>query len=430
MIKVLIVDDSAFMRSSLNRMIESDPEIEVVGQAKDGLDALEKIAALNPDVITLDIEMPKMDGLATLEEIMKRFPKPVLMVSSLTAEGADATLRALELGALDYMPKYQNNSVVFAVQQEELTSKIKYLSRRAAYVKSRASLLKPQQSKVAPIKSSALGTVLGQTSAQTAKALEGLGGVGVATSTTRATLGSSAQTKLSPASISAQKPTLFTQSAKATSLTTASPNASVSSATSKPSLIHGRPKRDIVAIGVSTGGPPAVQKVLSELPANFPAAILIAQHMPSAFTGAFAKRLDSLSQISVKEAEDGDKLTPGWAYVCPGGQHISIVMNGALPQIKISYDPPGELYKPAANILNESAAILASKVVGLTMTGMGSDGIIGTKVLKAKGGYILAQNEESCVVYGMPRAVVEAKLADEVLDLDDIAEALQRALYK
>lgn len=439
MIKVLIVDDSAFMRSSLNRMIESDPEIEVVGQAKDGLEALEKIAALNPDVITLDIEMPKMDGLATLEEIMKRFPKPVLMVSSLTAEGADATLRALELGALDYMPKYQNNSVVFAVQQEELTSKIKFLSRRSGYVKSRASLLKPQQSKVAPIKSSTLGTVLGQTSAQTAKALEGLGtGQGAKLNTvntdTRPTFGASTslstgvQAKTGVASsFASQKASLFTQTSKNSSVVT---NPSVNTTVQKPSLMSGRPKRDIVAIGVSTGGPPAVQQVLSELPANFPAAILIAQHMPSAFTGAFAKRLDSLSQISVKEAEDGDKLNPGWAYVCPGGQHISIVMNGALPQIKISYDPPGELYKPAANILNESVAMLATKVVGLTMTGMGSDGIIGTKVLKAKGGYILAQNEESCVVYGMPRAVVEANLADEVLDIKDIAEALQRALYK
>ena len=363
MIKVLVVDDSAFMRAALSRMLTSDPTIEVIGQACDGIDALEKIAQLNPDVITLDIEMPRMDGLATLEAIMKKNPKPVLMVSSLTSAGADATLRALELGALDYMPKYQEGSVVFTVAQLELTNKIKAIAKRAPYMRLQAS--HQRAAGTTPILSKTLGTVLG------------------------------------------------TPTAKA-----------------PPVTRTGRPKRDIVAISVSTGGPPAVQKVLSKLPADFPACILIAQHMPSAFTGAFAKRLDSLCKITVKEAQNGDKLTPGVAYVCPGGQHISIVINGALPQIKISKDPEAELYKPAANILNESAAVLGSKVVGLTMTGMGSDGVEGTKVLKAKGGYIIAQDEASCVVYGMPRAVIDANLADEIVDIESITEALMQAIYR
>jgi len=363
MIKVLIVDDSAFMRAALSRMLTSDPTIEIVGQAADGIEALEKITQLNPDVITLDIEMPRMDGLATLTELMKKNPKPVLMVSSLTSAGADATLRALELGALDYMPKYQEGSVVFAVAQKELTDKIKAIAKRAPFLRLQANHLK-KPTQTTPLHSKTLGTVLGAT-------------------------------KVAP-----------------------------------PVNTSGRPKRDIVVLSVSTGGPPAVQKVLAQLPADFPACILIAQHMPSAFTGAFAKRLDSLSKITVKEAQDGDKLKAGFAYVCPGGQHISIIVNGALPQIKISKDPADALYKPTANILNESAAIMGSKVVGLTMTGMGSDGVLGTKILKEKGAYIIAQNEESCVVYGMPRAVVDAGLADEIVDIEQMADVLQQALYR
>ena len=309
--------------------------------------------------------MPRMDGLATLEALMKKTPKPVLMVSSLTSAGADATLRALELGALDYMPKYQEGSVVFAVAQLELTSKIKAIAKRAPYLRLQAFAPR-KPSIVSPIHSKTLGTVLGSSALKTPP----------------------------------------------------------------PVNTSGRPKRDIIALGVSTGGPPAVQKVLAQLPADFPACILIAQHMPSAFTGAFAKRLDSLCKITVKEAQDGDRLINGTAYVCPGGQHMSVVVAGALPKIRISKTPEDALYKPAANILNETVAVLGSKVVGLTMTGMGSDGVEGTKVLKAKGGYIMAQNEESCVVYGMPRAVVDANLADEVVGLDHIADSLQKAIYR
>lgn len=364
MIKVLIVDDSAFMRSILNRMLTSDPEIKIIGQAQDGIDALDKIAKLNPDVITLDLDMPRMDGHATLEKLMKTNPKPVLIISSLSFAGAEATLRALDLGALDYMPKYQEGSIVFAVAQEELVRKIKAISKK--------TFLLPRQTNKLP-KNSKIASPFNKISAPPQNILT---------------------MKVPPISTS------------------------------------GRPKRDIIALGVSTGGPPAVQKVLSQLPANFPACIIIAQHMPSAFTHAFAKRLDSLCQITVREAQDGDKLINGIAYVCPGGQHISIVINGVLPQIKISKDPEGELYKPAVNILNASAAVLGSKVIGLTMTGMGSDGVEGTKILKAKGGYIIAQSEESCVVYGMPRAVVEANLADEIVSLDQIATVLKTAIYR
>ncbi len=382
MVKVLVVDDSVFMRNSLTRMLTSDPEIEVVGHAGDGLEGLEKIKTLNPDIITLDIEMPRMDGLQMLEKLMSTNPKPVLMISSLSFEGAEATLKALDLGALDYMPKYVEGTTVFAVAQKELTEKVKSLAKKNATVRFLAARLKNKPK-----------TFSGMTSSSTSSV----------TASTPSRFGTSTATTQAQAS-----------QVKAGGLT----------------MPSGKPKRDIVAIGVSTGGPPAVQQVLSALPENFPACILIAQHMPAAFTGAFAKRLDSLCKIKVKEAQTGDMLVPGVAYVCPGGQHISLDVHGAMPHIKVSPEPSSELYKPSASILNQSVAIMANKVVGLTMTGMGSDGCEGTKILKSKGGYILAQSEETCVVYGMPRAVVEAKLANEIVDLDDIAESIIKALYK
>lgn len=382
MVKVLVVDDSVFMRNSLTRMLTSDPEIEVVGHAGDGLEGLEKVKTLNPDIITLDIEMPRMDGLQMLEKLMSTNPKPVLMISSLSFEGAEATLKALDLGALDYMPKYVEGTTVFAVAQKELTEKVKSLAKKNATVRFLAARLKNKPKTFSGMASSSASSVTASTPSR----------FGTSTATT--------QTHASQV--------------KAGGLT----------------MPPGKPKRDIVAIGVSTGGPPAVQQVLSALPENFPACILIAQHMPAAFTGAFAKRLDSLCKIKVKEAQTGDMLVPGVAYVCPGGQHISLDVHGAMPHIKVSPEPSSELYKPSASILNQSVAIMANKVVGLTMTGMGSDGCEGTKILKSKGGYILAQSEETCVVYGMPRAVVEAKLANEIVDLDDIAESIIKALYK
>ena len=388
MVRVIVVDDSAFMRNSLTRMLASDPEIEVVGQAADGIDALEKIEKLNPDIITLDLEMPRMGGLEMLEKLMGTNPIPVLVISSLTFEGAEATLKALELGALDYMPKYVEGTTVFAVAQKELTEKLKALSKKRALMRLHLARMRTQAAKNAAA------------------------GAGAKTEIPHVAPSSASSAKLNSLTIKT------TVSGQATYVRPNEP------------LPTGRPKRDIVAISVSTGGPPAVQKVLTALPENFPACILIAQHMPAAFTGAFAKRLDSLCKIKVKEAQDGDTIIAGIAYVCPGGQHISVSVKGALPQIKISPEPTSAIYKPSASILNESVAVMANKVVGLTMTGMGNEGCEGTKPLRAKGGYILAQSEDTCVVYGMPRAVVEAKLAHDIVDLDDIPDALIRALYK
>ncbi len=195
-------------------------------------------------------------------------------------------------------------------------------------------------------------------------------------------------------------------------------------------LPQGNAKKNLVGIGVSTGGPPAIQKVLTALPKNFPACILIAQHMPASFTNAFAARLDSLCQITVKEAATGDPITKGTAYVCPGGKHIRVELRKNLPYLVVSEEPHEALYKPSANVLFESLAEFSRNAVGLMMTGMGNDGLIGMKSFKEKNGKIIAQDEQSCVVYGMPKAIVDAGLADEVVPLDKIAERIVKAIYE
>ena len=395
LIRVLIVDDSAFMRSALTRMLEADPEIKVIGQAWDGEDGLRKVQELNPDLVTLDLEMPKLDGLGMLERLMKTNPKPVLIVSSLAVEGAEPTLRALEAGALDFIPKYQEGGFSLDFLRHELHGKIKAVARRGRFMK--------------PVNGSLAESRLRHDSF-------------VAGSKTRPLPAS--DKNASPAGKRE-----FSRFSAGRSLINAPTQGAEPS--SPPVARVGRPKRDIVAIGVSTGGPPAVQKVLSALPADFPACILIAQHMPATFTDAFARRLDNVCKIHVSEAKGGDKIGPGLAYVCPGGKHIRLDLRGPLPVIDVVTEPVDALYKPAVNVLMESVGnSLGRRTVGVTMTGMGSDGVEGSKVLKEKGGYLIAQDEASCVVYGMPKAVVDAGLADEVVDVDSLAASIQNALYR
>lgn len=356
MIRVLVVDDSAFMRRVLTSLLSQDADIEIAGTARDGEDALVKIASLKPDVVTMDIEMPRMDGLATLQEIMKTGPLPVIMISSLTEAGAESTLKALEYGALDFIPKSLNNANHDQFAQE-LIRKIRAVARKKSLLQLR---------------------------------------YGRGTHNTTAHVSP-------PPTYKAAAPTVVGEPC--------------------------RGARDLVVIGVSTGGPPAVQKMLAALPANFPACILIAQHMPAAFTGPFAKRLDNICKISVKEAQSGDRLQAGLAYIAPGGQHLTVIMRGAVPELAVTPEPTTALYKPSVNVLVESVAKnLARRSVGIILTGMGSDGLEGIKQLKAKGGYIFAQNEQSCVVYGMPKAIVDAQLADQILDIDHMAEAVITAV--
>lgn len=395
MIKVLIVDDSAFMRSALTRMLEEDPEIKVIGQAGDGEEGLRKVEELNPDLVTLDLEMPRLDGIGMLERLMKTNPKPVLIVSSLSVEGAEPTLRALEAGALDFIPKYQEGGYSLDFLRRELHGKIKAVARRGRFMRPLASPRVESRSRVEVPVASGFRP--------------------------RPSFSLSRNAVSSPSGVREQ----FRFPAH--SLGGASPMEHV-----LPSAARvGRPKRDIVAIGVSTGGPPAVQKVLSALPADFPACILIAQHMPATFTEAFARRLDNVCKIHVSEARGGDKIGPGLAYVCPGGRHLRLDMHGPLPFIDVVSEPADALYKPSVNVLMESAGnSMGRRVVGVTMTGMGSDGVEGSRILKEKGGYLIAQNEASCVVYGMPKAVVDAGLADEVVGVDSLAASIQDALYR
>lgn len=355
MIRVLVVDDSTFMRRSLTEMLQKDPEIKVVDTARDGMDALQKAAAQEVDVITMDVEMPKMNGLETLKKLMQTNPLPVIMVSSLTESGAESTLKALEYGAQDFIPKtVGTDKEAFG---EDLRHKVKAMSRRKSIVR-----LKYRHHQ-AP---------------------------------------SSANTHSTPSR----------------------PNAATAPVSARPQVAGNGP-RDLVVIGVSTGGPPVVQKILSALPENLPACILIAQHMPATFTGPFAKRLDSMSKFNVTEAQNGDKLINGHAYVCPGGKHIGLRLRGPLPEVMVTEDPKDALYKPTVNVLMETAGrIMGRRTLGVMLTGMGSDGIDGAAALRKNGGVLIAQSEASCVVYGMPKAVIDANLANLVLDADDIAQAI------
>lgn len=406
------------MRSAIVALLEKDPEITVCGTAKDGRDCLDKVAQLQPDIITLDVEMPRMDGLTTLKELMRTNPLPVLMVSSLTAEGAETTLKALEYGALDFIAK------VSGADQEdfgvELRHKVKSISRRKAFLRlryTRTNLEAGRSSSLSSSSSAGSGTSsFGGTTRSS--------GLTSTPGRTSSSLSASTASSLSTTSSLRQsgttsRPLRSTSTLAGTAGTTGSPS-------SAASII--RPctgSHDIVVIGVSTGGPPVVQKILSALPANFPACILVAQHMPATFTGPFAKRLDSVCQITVTEAVNGDKIQNGHAYVCPGGKHIGIQMRGPLPEVLVTPEPTSALYKPSVNVLMETAGNgLGRRVLGVMLTGMGSDGCEGAKVLKQKGGYLIAQNEASCVVYGMPKAVVDAGLADQILDVDDIAKAI------
>jgi len=366
-IKVVVVDDSAFMRKAISTMLAKDPEIDVVATARDGEEGLELIRKHDPDVVTLDIEMPRMDGLTCLRHIMMEMPRPVLMVSSLTNEGAEATLKALDLGAVDFIPKQLSKVSLDIVKIEaSLISKVKIVASR----------------------------------------------------------------KLMH---SRPRPSAYVRTPVAPPVSAPSSASSFARAAARPAPVintGGTPKRDVVVIGVSTGGPPAVQKVLSALPANFPASIVIAQHMPQAFTGPFAKRLDGLCQISVKEAETGDRLKPGCAFIAPGGKHLLLKQQVSRVDLQISTEPASALYKPSANVLIGSAAdAVGRRALGVILTGMGNDGMEGIRALKQKGGRALAQSDATCVVYGMPKAIVDAGLSDEIVDIDDMAQAIMTNLY-
>ncbi|HEX7554384.1 MAG TPA: chemotaxis response regulator protein-glutamate methylesterase [Geothrix sp.] len=358
-IRILIVDDSPFMRKSLQKMLEEAPDLRVVATARDGIDALEKIAEHKPDIVTLDIEMPRMDGLTCLKRIMADFPMPVLMVSSLTQEGAQATLDALSLGALDFIPKENSFASMSILQiQHDLQEKVRRLAGS------------PRFHKAAP------------------------GAAG-------------------PAPHAAPRPSLPLKPAVPPPPTGAT--------------LPSSPQAELLLIGSSTGGPKALQDILPTMPANLPVPCLIVQHMPSTFTKPFADRLDGLCQVHVKEAEQGEPLKAGTVYIAPGGIHMTFGARGANGCIDLSPEPVSSLHRPSVDVLFLSVAeLFRGQVLAGILTGMGADGAKGMEQLKKKGAHTLAESEESCVVYGMPRAAVERGCVDVVAPLADIPGHLRR----
>jgi len=353
-IRVLVVDDSAFMRKMITDIVNSSPELEVIAKARDGRDAMNKVKELHPDVVTMDIEMPEMDGLTALQNIMREAPVPVIMLSSLTREGADQTLRALQLGAVDFIAKPSGQ---ISLDIEQVSDDI--IKKIVAVAGSRRKIMNLNSIQAVPI--SDKRTVVKR--------------IGV-----------------------------------------------------------DRILNKLVLIGTSTGGPKALYQVIPRLPASINAAVLVVQHMPPGFTRSLAERLDSLSEIKVKEAEQGEKIVPGCVYIAPGDYHMALAVQGrekGMKELYISLEqsPPRGGLRPAVDVLLESAAEkFWSHMVCVIMTGMGHDGAVGVKKLKARGASIIAEDASTCIVYGMPKAAVETGMVDRIVPLPGISEEVLKML--
>ncbi|MEJ2764133.1 chemotaxis response regulator protein-glutamate methylesterase [Photobacterium sp. MCCC 1A19761] len=373
-VKVLVVDDSSFFRRRVSEIINADPRLEVIGSAVNGKEAVELTSKLQPDVITMDIEMPVMDGITAVREIMQRTPTPILMFSSLTHEGAKATLDALDAGALDFLPKKFED---IARNRDEAVSLLQ--KRVGELARKRLFMRRPVRPAVTPTAAPALER-------DVRSPLAGRTGT------------TSVAAPARPAARPVKPAVRFKASGK---------------------------KYQLMAIGTSTGGPVALQKILTQLPANFPYPIVLIQHMPATFTAAFASRLNNLCKIGVKEAADGDTLKPGMAYLAPGGQQMMLEGRPGAARIRIIDGGDRMNYKPCVDVTFGSAAkVYHDKVLSMVLTGMGADGREGARMLKTNGSTIWAQDEESCVVYGMPQAVAKAGISSEDLPLDRIAERI------
>lgn len=352
-IKVLVVDDSAFMRKVITDIVNTDPDLEVVGTARDGKDALEKVQGLNPDVVTMDVEMPGVDGLAALDKIMKVSPVPVVMLSSLTKHGAEQTVKALQLGAVDFIAKPSGQiSLDIDTVKDDILRKIKI----AAGTKKKLTNFTVREVYTPPVR---------------------------------------------------PVPQLKT----------------IDSASTLDKL---------VLIGTSTGGPKALHEVIPRFPSRLKAGILIVQHMPPGFTRSLAERLDSLSAIKVKEAEQGEKILPGCAYIAPGDYHLNVKRSPSGSKelfINLTQDPPRGGHRPSVdNMLESVASQYWSDMVCVIMTGMGSDGSHGLQLIKNRGGKIIAEHQSTCIVYGMPKSAAETGAVDRIVPLQDITNEVMRLL--
>ena len=344
-IKVLVIDDSALIRSVLKEVINNFPDMEAIGAASNPLQAREMIKTLNPDVLTLDVEMPEMDGLTFLEKLMRLRPMPVLMISSLTERGSEAALRALELGAVDFLPK-PKLGIVEGIQEyaDEIAQKI-----RVAYKTKIRSRSQTGQTTLAPLP--ALGNRISTT-------------------------------------------------------------------------------EKVIAVGSSTGGTEAIKELLIRMPADAPG-ILIAQHMPEAFTKSFANRLDGLCKIKVTEAEGNERVLPGHAYIAPGHSHLLLKRSGANYMTELSQAAPVNHHRPSVEVLFRSVAEQAGKnAIGVMLTGMGKDGAIGMLEMRQAGAYNLAQDEASCVVFGMPREAIAVGAVDEIVPIQEMTQRVLNRLMQ
>jgi two-component system chemotaxis response regulator CheB len=341
-IRVLIVDDSAFVRKALSRMLGTASDVEVVGTAVDGQDGVEKVLALRPDVVTLDVKMPRMGGLEALQRIMAECPTPVLLLSSLTGEGADVTLRGLDLGALDFVDKSSvEGHMNLLALADELLEKVRGLARAHR-----------RQPPAGP--------------AQASTALQ-------------------------------------------------------------PEI--SRPRADLVVIGTSTGGPAALQTVIPSLPADLPVPVLVVQHMPIGFTRSLAERLDQRSDLVVREARDGEPLLPGRVLIAPAGRHLKVHRVQGEARVHLDYEPLDALHRPSVDVCMQSAArAYGAALLGVVLTGMGADGVEGLRAIRASGGRTLAESEETCVIFGMPKAAIEAGVVHRVATLDRIADEIRSAV--
>jgi two-component system chemotaxis response regulator CheB len=334
--RVLVIDDSAFVRKAVARMLGEAEDIEVVGSAGDGEEGLEKARELRPDVVTLDIKMPRLGGLETLERLMDERPVAVLLMSSLTQEGAEVTLRGLELGAMDFVDKSSVEPMSMLSLGEELVAKVRALG--SARVRARRHARAP------------------------AEAAEG-GGI------------------------------------------------------------------EVVVIAASTGGPTALQALLGDLPAGLKAAILVVQHIPRGFTRSLAERLDARSAVPVREAADGDPVEAGRVLIAPAGIHTRLRRRGGRVRVVLDEEPRDTLHRPSADVLMASAATaFGPRALGIVLTGMGADGTEGLRAIREAGGHTLAESEETCVIYGMPKAAVTAGVVTKVVPIERMAEEILAAV--
>jgi two-component system chemotaxis response regulator CheB len=334
-IRVLVIDDSAFVRKAVERMLGAAEDIEVCGSAADGEEGLRKARELKPDVVTLDIKMPRLGGLETLERLMAEQPLPVLLMSTLTQEGAEVTLRGLELGAMDFVDKSSVQPMSMLSLADELIAKIRAIG--SARVRPRPH----------------------------------------------------------PA----------------------------------PPRVAGRVAAELVAVAASTGGPTALQQLVAGLPAGFPASVVIVQHIPRGFTKSLAERLDARSAIPVREAKDGDAVAPGTILIAPAGIHSRLVRRGGAVVLTLDEEPRDALHRPSADVLMASVAeVYRERSVGVVLTGMGADGTEGLRAIRAAGGHTLAESEETCVIYGMPKAAFEAGVVDRAVPLDRVAGEILAAV--